>query len=104
MITRLHDITRLTGWETALAVSVGCETSWVAAAAQGRGPPYKRADKEVKISDIYFKGRRVDDDFHVLDPEQRKLRLNINESADRVRVALGVMSIDADFEREEGDL
>jgi len=81
---------------------VGCETSWVAAAEMGRGPPYQRANKEVKMSDIRFEsnieGRRVDAVLHSLPPNERRLRI---ESAERVHYALGVMGIEEDLESLE---
>lgn len=46
-INRLRDIARLTGWETALAVTVGLETTWNKAAELGTGPPYIRAEYPV---------------------------------------------------------
>lgn len=42
-ISKLRDISRLTGWKTADAIAGGCEKSWVVAAKQGRGPPYQRS-------------------------------------------------------------
>ncbi|KAJ5592229.1 hypothetical protein N7537_009133 [Penicillium hordei] len=42
-ISKLRDISRLTGWKTADAIAGGCEKSWMVAAKQGRGPPYQRS-------------------------------------------------------------
>ncbi|KAJ5816178.1 hypothetical protein N7447_008411 [Penicillium robsamsonii] len=42
-ISKLRDISRLTGWKTADAIAGGCERSWIVAAKQGRGPPYQRS-------------------------------------------------------------
>ncbi|KAJ5210968.1 hypothetical protein N7472_001107 [Penicillium cf. griseofulvum] len=42
-ISKLRDISRLTGWKTADAIAGGCEKAWVVAAKQGRGPPYQRS-------------------------------------------------------------
>jgi len=36
------DIHRLTGWQTGLSIAIGCETAWVKAAENKRGPPYTR--------------------------------------------------------------
>ncbi|KAJ5604602.1 hypothetical protein N7510_009756 [Penicillium lagena] len=41
-ITKLREISRLTGWKSSDAVAAGCENSWVVAARHGRGPPYSR--------------------------------------------------------------
>ncbi|KAL4783642.1 hypothetical protein BJX76DRAFT_246513 [Aspergillus varians] len=45
IIAVLGDISRLTGWKTANAISRGCEKAWRTAAEQGRGPPYKRREE-----------------------------------------------------------
>ncbi|CAG8115795.1 unnamed protein product [Penicillium nalgiovense] len=42
-ISKLRDISRLTGWKSADAIAGGCEKSWIVAAKQGRGPPYQRS-------------------------------------------------------------
>lgn len=40
-IAKLRDISHLTGWQTSSAIAHGCETAWVNAAKNGRGPPYE---------------------------------------------------------------
>ncbi|PQE21429.1 hypothetical protein CJF30_00008298 [Rutstroemia sp. NJR-2017a BBW] len=45
-VRRLKDIARLTGWESALAIAAGCETSWTKAAEFGKGPPYIKVEDE----------------------------------------------------------
>jgi hypothetical protein len=42
-ISKLRDISRLTGWKSAEAIAGGCEKAWIVAAKQGRGPPYQRS-------------------------------------------------------------
>lgn len=42
-ISKLRDISRLTGWKSADAIAGGCERAWIVAATQGRGPPYQRS-------------------------------------------------------------
>ncbi|KAJ5372850.1 Protein of unknown function DUF3468 [Penicillium concentricum] len=42
-ISKLRDISRLTGWKSADAIAGGCERAWIVAAKQGRGPPYQRS-------------------------------------------------------------
>ncbi|KAL4916954.1 hypothetical protein BDW62DRAFT_218425 [Aspergillus aurantiobrunneus] len=44
IINVLRDISRLTGWKSADAIARGCERAWIAAAEQGRGPPYERRE------------------------------------------------------------
>lgn len=41
-ISKLRDITRLTGWQSAAAIAAGCETAWIKAYEAGKGPPYQR--------------------------------------------------------------
>ncbi|CAJ2513783.1 Uu.00g019020.m01.CDS01 [Anthostomella pinea] len=43
LVRRLHDIARLTGWQSAHQIADGCESAWTKAAQYGRGPPYERA-------------------------------------------------------------
>jgi hypothetical protein len=43
IISKLRDISRLTGWKSAEAIAGGCEKAWVVAAKQGRAPPYQRS-------------------------------------------------------------
>ncbi|KAM0325509.1 hypothetical protein ACHAQA_007496 [Verticillium albo-atrum] len=42
IVKRLHDIARLTGWQSARMIAEGCESGWRKAAEMGRGPPYTR--------------------------------------------------------------
>ena len=41
-ISKLRDIARLTGWQSAATIAAGCETAWVKTFEAGRGPPYQR--------------------------------------------------------------
>ncbi|EPE31307.1 Zn2/Cys6 DNA-binding protein [Glarea lozoyensis ATCC 20868] len=47
IITHLHTVARLTGWQTALAIANGCETCWIKTAEIGRGPPYTRLEDQI---------------------------------------------------------
>jgi hypothetical protein len=42
IVTQMHEVSRLTGWESANVMVRGCESAWIVAAKQGRGPPYER--------------------------------------------------------------
>lgn len=42
-VSKLREISRLTGWKTSEAIAGGCEKAWVIAAKHGRGPPYERS-------------------------------------------------------------
>lgn len=45
-VSKLCEISRLTGWQTSFSIAVGCESAWVAAAKKGRGPPYQYTTKK----------------------------------------------------------
>ncbi|CAG8020654.1 unnamed protein product [Penicillium olsonii] len=54
-ISKLRDISRLTGFKSAEAIAGGCEKAWIGAASQGRGPPYQRSfeterERELEIA------------------------------------------------------
>jgi len=95
-INRLHDIARLTGWQTARAIATGCETSWVKTAEAGRGPPYTRIEVEREVvPDIWSSPRRLERTIYGLENEEKRL---VIEKTDRVHYALGVLSMQLDFE------
>lgn len=41
-ISKLRDISRMSGWQSAAAIAAGCETAWTRAYQAGKGPPYHR--------------------------------------------------------------
>ncbi|CAG8083564.1 unnamed protein product [Penicillium salamii] len=54
-ISKLRDISRLTGFKSAEAIAGGCEKAWIGAASQGRGPPYQRSfeterEREIELA------------------------------------------------------
>ena len=55
VVTQVLEVARLTGWESANVMVRGCESAWVVAAKQGRGPPYERIyyrEDQVRINTI----------------------------------------------------
>jgi hypothetical protein len=96
-VNRLRDIARLTGWQTAIAIATGCETSWVKTAEAGRGPPYTRTTEERVLPDIWASGRRID-----RATQDRNDKLIVGK-ADRVHYALGVLGVESDFEKLDLD-
>ena len=42
-IAKLHDIARMTGWQTSASIAAACETAWEKTGQAGRGPPYTRS-------------------------------------------------------------
>ncbi|KAG0649522.1 hypothetical protein D0Z07_4259 [Hyphodiscus hymeniophilus] len=100
-VDRLRDIARLTGWQTALAIATGCETSWVKIGELGRGPPYSRTSEERVVPDIWNSGRRVDRAIEASKAnEERRL---VIPKADRIHYALGVLGVEEDFEHLDLD-
>ncbi|KAH7314149.1 hypothetical protein BKA65DRAFT_571361, partial [Rhexocercosporidium sp. MPI-PUGE-AT-0058] len=94
-ICRLRDIARLTGWQTALAVATGCETSWIKMGELGKGPVYVRTKDERVVPDIWNSSRRID---RALEGKTSSERRMVIEKSDRVQYALGVIGIEEDFE------
>ncbi|RHZ64025.1 hypothetical protein CDV55_100827 [Aspergillus turcosus] len=47
-ISKLREVSRLTGWKSSEAIAIGCENAWTVAAKQGRGPPYQRTQENLR--------------------------------------------------------
>jgi hypothetical protein len=90
----------LTGWQTAYAIAAGCETSWVKTAELGKGPPYTTTFEENVVPELWISSRRIDRALLGLSAEDRRL---VIERSDRVHYALGVLSIQEDFENLDLD-
>ncbi|KAG9229751.1 hypothetical protein BJ875DRAFT_177734 [Amylocarpus encephaloides] len=105
LIIHLHHIARLTGWQTALAIANGCETSWLKSAEFGSGPPHTRFDIDTLVSsptsmtdarlDIWDTGRRID---RALAGRTQSQRVGMLNEGGRVHYALGVLGVESDFE------
>jgi hypothetical protein len=85
----------LTGWQTAYAIAAGCETSWVRTAELGKGPPYNKTFEENIVPELWISSRRIDRALLALSAEDRRL---VIERSHRVHYALGVLSVEEDFE------
>ena len=60
-ISKLHDIARMTGWQTSGAVAAACEIAWERMGLAGKGPPYTRSlDRNNKDARVNGASRRVD--------------------------------------------
>ncbi|KAE8447812.1 hypothetical protein EG329_010206 [Mollisiaceae sp. DMI_Dod_QoI] len=99
-VCRLRDIARLTGFQSALAVASGCETSWVKAYELGKGPPYTRTKEERVVPSIWSNSRRIDRAFDGKSSAERRL---VIERTDRVHYAMGILSLEEDFEELDMD-
>ncbi|KAK4893605.1 hypothetical protein LTR27_008072 [Elasticomyces elasticus] len=97
-VMRIYSIAHRTGWGTAELIANGCETSWVKAAAAGRGPPYTRVLRTQHSSDPRLNGR-----WESLDPNARpdetddsdRRHVKANPLA-RLNWAIGIMGTEAD--------
>ncbi|KAJ5554947.1 hypothetical protein N7461_003417 [Penicillium sp. DV-2018c] len=86
-ISKLREISRLTGWKSADAIAGGCESAWVAAAAQGRGPPYQRS---FEMERTRQKDRGQDTEA-VLEVHDRRF---VRVDPDRAHWAMGLLEED----------
>jgi hypothetical protein len=106
VIERMHDITRLTGWQSARQIADGCEGGWIKAAQMGRGPPYTRmASQSQPQESIWTSARRIDRRIQELQENSmadgmsdRRVALPMTE---RAHYALGVLGVEADFQNLE---
>ena len=72
-VQRLLEIAKHTGWTTAETCANGCETSWVNAAAMGRGAPWTRMGQNVFASDQRVSGKYVHlEGGHQIDVSDRR--------------------------------
>ncbi|KAI0888823.1 uncharacterized protein GGS22DRAFT_152449 [Annulohypoxylon maeteangense] len=97
-IQRLHDIARLTGWQSARQIAVGCESAWIKAAQLGRGPPYTRS-VNLNIDppgSIWVHARRLDKRIQEIDLDESKIVLAKGEKAS---YAIGLLAVEHDLER-----
>lgn len=99
-IKRLHDIARLTGWQSARQIADGCESAWTKAAQFGRGAPYERAPELRRIvpESVWTSPRRIDRRIKELDTDEGRFVLTKSEQA---HYALGLLSVEQDLDRLE---
>ena len=92
----MHDVARLTGWQSARQIADGCESGWIKAHQLGRGPPYERLEIRKEPLSIWSNPRRID-----------RVISNTAESraalvrSERTHYALGLLSVENDFEKLE---
>ncbi|KAI1075044.1 hypothetical protein F5B20DRAFT_398442 [Whalleya microplaca] len=102
VVQRLHDIARLTGWQSARQIAVGCESAWTKAAQLGRGPPYTRsADLNVDPPrSVWTNVRRIDQRIQEVEDDSRKIVLAKGEKAS---YAMGLLAVEHDLEKLDLD-
>jgi hypothetical protein len=100
LIKRMHDIGRLTGWQSSRQIAGGCEAAWKKAASMGRGPPYHPPPElsfEIPPS-VWTRPRRIDERIREEADNKGKVVLS---TAERPKYALGLLSMADDFEKLE---
>lgn len=106
-ITKLRDVSRLTGWQTSALIASGCERAWMRAADVGRGPPYERTMNS-SAKDDRVAGRSRDPRFLANVPRNNNDRRFVRQNAGtRVYWAMGILSVEEDMAEmslNEGEL
>jgi hypothetical protein len=94
----MHDIARLTGWQSARQIADGCESAWIKAANVGRGPHYERASgtERARPPSIWANPRRIDRRMRELERNDDRLVLAKTE---RTHYALGLLGVEQDLEK-----
>ncbi|RDW92157.1 hypothetical protein BP5796_01551 [Coleophoma crateriformis] len=101
-VERLRAISRLTGWQTSLAILQGCESSWIKVGELGRGPPYTRTKPQERSSKVFNQTRRLDTAIAEVSAGEGERRLVVART-DRPHYALGILGFDTDFARLDLD-
>lgn len=97
-VEKLHDIRRLTGWESAASIARGCQTSWIKSAEMGRGAPWtriSRADNGNDGSGNIGNQRMIDKALLEQGSSSEKF---VIQPKDRAQFALGVLGIEEDLD------
>lgn len=100
VIRRLHDIARLTGWQSARQIAVGCETAWSKAAQMGRGPPYTRSANVDPPGSVWVNARQLDRRIQEVDEDESKVVL---AKAEKAYYAMGLLAVERDLEKLDLD-
>ncbi|OLN95538.1 putative transcriptional regulatory protein C15D4.02-like protein 1 [Colletotrichum chlorophyti] len=97
IVRRMHDIARLTGWQSARQIAEGCESGWKKAAAMGRGPPYTRDPSlnTVVPPPVWTHPRKIGARLEGLDNET----MFVMTKSERAHYALGLLSVEQELER-----
>ncbi|KAH1309216.1 hypothetical protein KXX16_003589 [Aspergillus fumigatus] len=95
-ISKLRDVSRLTGWKSSEAIALGCENAWAVAAKQGRGPPYERTQENLRKrpKEDPSPNEGVSEEHHAGVNTERRL-VTISKSM-HVHWAMGLLSLEDD--------
>ena len=108
-VTRIFDVAMRSGWGSIEIMANGCETSWIKAAALGRGPPYTRHVRPEESEDPRLNGRweELDPDSNADDADQNDendRRLIGKQAQARLTWAVGVMGTENDLRSDPREL
>ncbi|EFX01453.1 c6 zinc finger domain containing protein [Grosmannia clavigera kw1407] len=96
-VRQMHNVARLTGFQSARHIATGCETCWTKAASMGRGPPYEPPTDVAEVpQSIWNRPKRIVDRIRELEEEDEELVLSATE---RSRYAVGLLSMESDLEK-----
>jgi len=98
LVRRLHNISRLTGWQSARQIADGCESAWIKASQLGRGPPYESPPDLGPLypDSVWLLPRKIDRRIRDFEGADNKLVLARTEQA---HYALGLLSVEQDLDR-----
>lgn len=97
VIQRVFDVARLTGWQTARKIAIGCESAWIKVAQLGHGPEYRRPThlEDVPMS-VWMNPRKLDQRIRDLEKTEDS-RLVLLQS-EQTNLALGLLGVETDLE------
>ncbi|KAI9865197.1 MAG: hypothetical protein M1813_002517 [Trichoglossum hirsutum] len=95
-VSKLREVARMTGWQSATAVAAGCESSWVRQGQLGKGPPYLRT-RDLWAKDERVSGNLPGPNDPVVDSNSDRRFIQVNPRA-RVHWAIGIIGVEEDME------
>ncbi|KAK8042677.1 C6 finger domain-containing protein [Apiospora phragmitis] len=103
VVRRMHDIARLTGWQSARQIASGSESAWIKAAQMGHGPPYvppanlDRSDPSVGAPSIWGQPRSIKNRIQEVSADESN-RLVLAKS-ERAFYAIGLLGVQDELEK-----
>ncbi|RMJ28019.1 C6 finger domain protein [Aspergillus sp. HF37] len=95
IVTQMHEVSRLTGWESANIMVRGCESAWIVAAKQGRGPPYERLYQYGDQNTPFNASQKREEDGAQQEGNSERRFVAIS-NASRKHWAMGILSLEDD--------
>ncbi|KAL2753439.1 hypothetical protein ACRALDRAFT_2111761 [Sodiomyces alcalophilus JCM 7366] len=103
LISRLHNIARLTGWQSARQIAEGCEAAWRKAAELGKGPPYTKDPSLVREipKSVWDFPRKMASQTEQLREETKGEMVLLRSH--RASYAIGLISVEQELDQLELD-